>query len=308
MNKRRNTSFWLYAIGVYILIQFLWWAWLLIDQSSEIVNLSEELNPQSAMNRRIMMVLGEGVVFILLLVFGFKKLRDSIQKEVQIAHTQRNFLLSVTHELNTPLATVKLYLQTLNKRSLQEVQKNEILQKSLAETDRLKGLVDNILTSARIEENALVLYPEEQNLSSLTIELIEPFSENFGTSKFDLDIEEGIFAKVDKLGLQSILQNLIENAIKYDYNDNVIGIQLKKGNGIALLKICDQGIGIGEDQVTSIFDKFYRVQSEKTRSTKGTGLGLYIVKNLVGLLNWKITHSKNSPNGSVFTLTIPLTQ
>lgn len=306
MNKRRNTSFWLYAIGVYILIQFLWWAWLLIDQSSEIVNLSEELNPQSAMNRRIMMVLGEGIVFILLLVFGFKKLKDSIQKEVQVAHTQRNFLLSVTHELNTPLATVKLYLQTLNKRSLPEDKKQEILQKSLAETNRLKGLVDNILTSARIEENALVLHPEKQDLSALIIELIEPFRENFGSSKFDIKIEENVFASVDKLGLQSILQNLIENAIKYDPDNGVIKIRLENFEETAHLSISDLGIGINEDQVISIFDKFYRVQSEQTRSTKGTGLGLYIVKNLVGLLNWKITYSKITPKGSIFKLIIPI--
>ena len=306
MQRRRNPTFWLYVIGIYVLIQFLWWAWLLIDQSGEIAVLAHESDPDFVLNRRILMVIGEGLVFIVLVLYGFKKLRDSIHKEVKLAHAQQNFLLSVTHELNTPLASVILYLQTLKNRKLDPERQQEVLSKSLVEADRLKALVDNILTSTRIEENQLILHPESHDLSVLLSQSLEPFIEQYGRERFDLQLEPEVLANIDPLAFHSILQNLIENALKYSGEQDMIQVSLSSKTPHAVLEICDQGIGIPAGSESAIFDKFYRVQSENTRSTKGTGLGLFIVKNLVDMMNGKISYRPNTPKGSIFTLQIPL--
>jgi K+-sensing histidine kinase KdpD len=305
VNKRRNPSFWLYAIGSYILLQFLWWAWLLIDQSSEIVQLSNEPDPETALNRKILMVLGEGIVFIVLLLFGFKKLRNSIEREVEIAHTQRNFLLSVTHELNTPLATIKLLMETMVKRELDEDKRTEVSQKVLSETERLKRLVDNILTSTRIEEDQIVLHPEKHDLSKLVRESAKPFVERTKSERINLDLRPNSFARVDPLAVQSIVQNLLENADKYSSEDSSIKLSVKPTETEVILSVTDFGIGIKTGDRAAIFNKFYRVQSEETRTTKGTGLGLFIVKNLVESQSGKIEYKPNSPKGSIFEVTFP---
>lgn len=294
MRKRRNTSFWLYAIGSYILIQFFWWAWLLVSQNTE-----EDLS------RRILMVTGEGVVFLLLLFLGFRKLRKSIELEVNLAHTQQNFLLSVTHELNTPLATIKLYLQTILKRDLEKTQIDEILQNSISETDRLKGLVDNILTSARIDENELKLHASKQNLGDLVQKLLSPKTAHEGYNRIKTQIKNDVYCQLDPLAIASILQNLLDNAIKYDPSKKEIVVVVDLVNDYAILEVRDQGLGVSANQKDEIFQKFYRIQSEKTRSTKGTGLGLFIVRNLVELQNGEIEHLDNSPIGSIFNIKFP---
>ena len=275
-------------------MQFFWWAWLLISQNTE-----EDLS------RRILMVAGEGAVFLLLLFLGFRKLRKSIELEVNLAHTQQNFLLSVTHELNTPLATIKLYLQTILKRNLEKIQIDEILQNSISETDRLKGLVDNILTSARIDENELKLHGSKQNLGDLVQKLLSPKTAHEGYNRIKTQIKNDVYCQVDPLAIASILQNLLDNAIKYDPSEKEIVVVVDIVNDSAILEVKDQGLGVSANKKTEIFQKFYRVQSEKTRSTKGTGLGLFIVRNLVELQNGEIEHLDNSPIGSIFNVKFP---
>ena len=251
------------------------------------------------------MVAGEGSVFLLLLFLGVRKLRKSIELEVNLAHTQQNFLLSVTHELNTPLATIKLYLQTILKRDLEKIQIDEILQNSISETDRLKGLVDNILTSARIDENELKLHASKQNLGDLVQKLLSPKTAHEGYNRIKTQIKNDVYCQVDPLAIASILQNLLDNAIKYDPSEKEIVVVVDIVNDSAILEVKDQGLGVSANKKTEIFQKFYRVQSEKTRSTKGTGLGLFIVRNLVELQNGEIEHLDNSPIGSIFNIKFP---
>lgn len=252
------------------------------------------------------MVAGEGFVFLLLLLLGFRNLQKSIDREVKIAHTHQNFLLSVTHELNTPLTAIKLYLQTILKRDLDKKHVNEILNNSISEADRLKGLVDNILTSARIDENELQLQPTRQNLGELVLNFITPKQDQEGFNRIKTSIEQNVFCNVDPLAISSIMQNLIENALKYDPKQQAIEILIKQENTKAILQITDNGIGISEDQKEAVFQKFYRIQSEKTRTTKGTGLGLFIVKELVEIQNGEIEYLPNNPVGSIFKIKFPI--
>lgn len=306
--KSRNSSFWLYILGIYILLQFLWWAWMLIDLNTQIQLLEAANNSKTNvsddfLNRKIAMIIGEGSVFILLLSFGFFQVKRALKKELESAKKQRNFLLSVTHELNSPIAGVQLNLETALNRKVDEEKQLKLLRNALEQNSRLKSLVENILTSTRLEENVLQLNKSQVNISELTLQIARHFNSDLTIVETG-KIESNIVAKIDKLAFESILKNLIENAVKYSDNDCKVELKLFLKNNKIFVAVIDQGIGISKDNLEKIFDRFYRVQNEETRNTKGTGLGLYIAKELTELMNGELTVTSSVGKGSTFTLTL----
>ena len=300
-----------------MLLQFAWWSYLLIEQNKEIYELKSEINllhhedPQLVIEKgnelekklhaKWMMIAGEGMVFIVLLVIAFLRVRNTFKKEAELAERQKNFLASVTHELKSPIASTKLALETVLKRDLEKEKRNEILSNAISDTDRLNTLVENILLASRIEGTAFELHKENVNLSEYLQEGMKQTVQTFSPKqKVVLDIQPNISFSIDKTIFPSIILNLFENAVKYSPADSMIKIILKEqGNGV-ILSVADEGMGISEKEKENIFKKFYRVGSEETRKTKGTGLGLYIVKYLVEKHGGKILVKNNSPRGSIF--------
>lgn len=307
MKNSRSASFWLYVLGAYILFQFLWWAWLLIDQTTEIDQLQQSIEHSAQilqnngyLPRRVLMILGEGAVFIILLLFGFFKVKKALNKELELAHKQRNFLLSVTHELNTPIAGIKLLLQTMEKRELEAPKRKDLLNKALSETERLRELIQNILTTARLEEGQFQMLKKENNLSEFISSELENVKPLLQKRPLNVSIQEGIQCSFDESAVRSIFLNLLENAEKYSPDDSEIEISLAADKNSICLSIADLGPGIEKEHLKEIYSKFYRVEDERIRKNKGTGLGLYIVKNLLDLHEGKIEFEKNRPNGSRF--------
>jgi len=250
---------------------------------------------------RFWMVLGEGSVFFFLLVFGIWKTRQSFHKEVLLANQQKNFLLSITHELKSPITAVKLYLQTLMTRKLDEEKREEIALKAIADTDRLNSLVENLLLATKIDKSDYSLHYEQLDFSELINSNLTKLQS--GTDKeitLKSEIEPNIAVSGDRLALHSIIQNLYENAVKYSSGKPILDVSLKKKKDQAILTFTDQGNGIPDNEKTKIFEKFYRIGNEDTRKTKGTGLGLYIVKRLVEKHKGQISVRDNEPKGTVF--------
>lgn len=292
-----------YILVVYILIQFCWWAFHIISLEQTIYNMQPGQENHPGISNKVWMVIGEGSVFFLLLIIGAIITRNSFKKEVALGSQQKNFLLSVTHELKSPIASIKLYLETLLKRDFDKEKQKEILHSTIKETERLLSLVDNILFSARIESGNFSIYSERINISDFTSEILSiPINRNSGPKahQFVTGIEQDIFLNTDKHAYSSIVLNLIENALKYSPENSKIQVQLKKENGQVVFSVSDEGPGIPENERPNIFKKFYRVGNEETRRTKGTGLGLYIVKYLVGQLGGTISVRKNNSQGSIF--------
>ena len=314
---RSRPLFLFYVLVAYVLIQFVWWGYLMIEQNKEIYQLKSEINllhhedPQlvieqgneleKKLSHRRMMILGEGAVFLLLLGFAFLRVRNTFNKEAELAAQQKNFLLSVTHELKSPIASVKLTLETLLKRDLEKEKQKELLSNAVSDSDRLNKLVENMLLAARIDNSNFELHKENVNLSEYLEEGVKQTIQIFCPSqKVTLDIQPNISFDIDKTIFPSIFLNLFENAAKYSPENSMIKVILKqKGNGV-VLSVSDEGTGITEEEKQKIFQKFYRVGSEDVRKTKGTGLGLYIVKYLVEKHNGTITIKNNSPKGSIF--------
>ncbi len=315
--KNSRPLFLFYILVGYVLIQFVWWSYLLIQQNNEIYQLKSEINllhhedPQLVIEKgnelekklhaKWMMIAGEGMVFIVLLTIAFLRVRNTFKQEAHLAEQQKNFLLSVTHELKSPIASTKLALETVLKRELEKEKQKEILSNAISDTDRLNTLVENILLASRIESTAFELHKENVNLSEYLEEGMKQTIQTFTPKqKIVLDIQPNISFDIDKTIFPSIILNLFENAVKYSPENSMIKIILKEqGNGV-ILSVADEGTGISEEEKKNIFKKFYRVGSEETRKTKGTGLGLYIVKYLVEKHGGKILVRNNSPRGSIF--------
>jgi signal transduction histidine kinase len=253
---------------------------------------------------QIIMIVGEGTVFLLLLLFGVYKIRQSWAREMEFNARQKNFFLSITHELKTPIAATKLQLQTLQKHQLDENKKNELITNALNETERLNALIDNLLLANRLDSNEFILKKEKENISELTENIIERYYKNAITrNELHLEIEKNIYLDADKTAFPSIITNLIDNAMKYSLDEKRVKIILKKSGRDIILSVADHGIGIKDDDKQKIFEKFYRAGDEETRRAKGTGLGLYIVKDLVIKHSGKITVKSNQPKGSIFEIT-----
>lgn len=303
-----------YLLVIYVFLQFCWWYFLLFELNTEIYRLQELLaiangiggedvsaELSNKLSQKRMMIFGEGFVFLMLLSLGMIQTRASFRRETQAARQQKNFLLSVTHELKSPLASVKLYLQTLSKRDLERTKQLELLDKAIEEANRLDSLVENMLVAARIDNHAFQLVKEDLNLSTVVNNIVTTF-ESRSHIKIIRNIEEDAIIHADLQAIHSIVSNLLENAIKYSTGNPSIEINIKVSDQFVNLEVKDQGIGIHSVDKTRIFDKFYRAGNEETRKTKGTGLGLFIVKYLVNEHNAQINVIDNMPFGSIFCI------
>lgn len=277
-----------YFLILYALAELVWWGCLLI-----------RIQPEKKS-----MIMGEGMVFILLFLVGAFYLHRALRKEDKLHDQQKNFLLSVTHELKSPLASIKLYLETILKRDLDKQQLQSFLKNSLKDIERLDDLVENMLIATKIENKSYSFPKEEFDFSHLVEKICERLQGHVcDTQTLKTSIKPGIRLNGDKFALTSVVTNLIENAVKYSPPCAEVGVRLVKNTGTIVLEVADKGIGIGDEEKLRIFDKFYRVGSEDTRKTKGTGLGLYIVRQVLNNHQAQIRVKDNQPAGSIFEVT-----
>jgi signal transduction histidine kinase len=276
-----------YALIIYALAELIWWGYLLI-----------KMMPSS-----LGMIMGEGLIFIVVFFVGAYSLHRSINRERKLQEQKKNFLLSVTHELKSPLASIKILLQTIQKRELTKEQALNFIDKSLMDIERLDDMVENMLLASKIDNRSYTFPKDKFNLSVLVDSIVNRLQITKCESNqqiIDAEIEPKIQITGDKFALTSVVTNLIENAIKYSGPCETVAVKLFSKEDKIYLQVADHGIGIADQEKNRIFDKFYRVGSEDTRNTKGTGLGLYIVKEVLEKHQANIKVKDNRPVGSIF--------
>jgi K+-sensing histidine kinase KdpD len=303
----------------YILLQFLWWEVLLVKQTGQIIDLKQKISELSITNEstlineiallhqkktmQVMMIVGEGTVFLLLLLFGIYKIKQSQDKETELNNQQKNFFLSITHELKTPIAATKLQLQTLQKQKLSEQIQQELIVSALIETERLNALIDNVLLASRLDAGEFIFTLIQKNISELVLKTVNRYyKREINSGELQVKVTNNIFGEIDETTFPSIITNLIDNAIKYSPDQKEIVIELSIKNNKPILIVGDAGCGISADDKEKIFAKFFRAGNEETRRAKGTGLGLYIVNYIVNNHNAKIKVKNNQPKGTVFEI------
>lgn len=314
-------AFW--VLLVYIIAALFWWALSLQKQNEEIYQLQKthlaSLTARDGANRlgelqkieadrkrNVSKYVGEGSTFLLLILVGAVFIYRSVRRQFRLQRQQQNFVMAVTHELKTPIAVARLNLETLLKYQLDEAKKNKFLQMTLQETLRLDTLINNILLSSQLDGNSYKLSKEDIDLSALARDVAAQFSNRYPERQLRSEIQEEIEFAGDPLLLKLLVSNLLENANKYSPRGKPIELKLRQHNGAVDMEVNDEGQGIPDGEKKKVFEKFYRIGSEQTRRTQGTGLGLYLCKKIVSDHNGTIQLKDNKPQGSKFIVQFPV--
>lgn len=314
-NKLKIATWAYWFLLLYIIAALVWWFVELNQQNNEMYLFKKELlsiqdpNYQVKLNyidiereRNIAQYLGEGLTFLALLILGAVYIYRAVRKQIRLNEQQQNFMMAVTHELKTPIAITRLNLETLQRRKLESTQQEKIIDVTLQENRRLNDLCENILLVTRMDSGHYKIHAEDLDLSELLHSSVSNLQLRFPKRTIEADIAPGISFNGDKLLLQLLFNNLIENAIKYSPADKPVTVALTRGQQKAHLEILDQGAGIPETEKKRVFQKFYRSGNENTRATKGTGLGLYLSQKIAEDHNTRIQIRDNQPAGTIFTI------
>lgn len=256
--------------------------------------------------RKTAQYIGEGITFLVVILFASVFVYQAVRRQIKLQQQQENFMMAITHELKTPIAVAKLNLETLLKYQLDAARQQKMLQATLQETNRLNTLASNILVSSQLEGGRYRIARDELDFSELVRSSVTDFKNRFPERHWRIDIAPEIDLAGDALLLQIMVNNLIENAVKYSPKEGAIECSLQKVNKTILLQVIDEGPGIPETEKKRVFEKFYRIGNETTRTTKGTGLGLYLVKKIVEDHHGTIRVTHNLNRGSNFMVSFNL--
>lgn len=298
----------------YMIAALVWWFIALQNQNSLMANMRlVELKKdepaylqkveiiEDSRQRKTTQYIGEGSTFLALILLGAVFVFRAVRKQIKLSQQQQNFMMAVTHELKTPIAITRLNLETLQKRQLQEETQQKLISNTLQETERLNSLCNNILLAAQLEAGLNASSKQEINFTELVEDCVGDFVNRYSKRKINSDISECVYINGEEILLQMLVNNLLENALKYSPKEAPILIVLKEINDKINLQIIDEGIGIVEADKKKVFDKFYRAGDENVRTAKGTGLGLYLCKKIMQGHRGYISITDNKPQGSIFT-------
>lgn len=312
-----TTVYWFLLL--YIIVALIWWFIELENQNRDILKYRlSDLDPEhpafiqkkqiieEETQRQTTKYILEGVTFLALIIFGAVYVYRAVRRQITMQQQEQNFMMAVTHELKTPIAVAQLNLETLQKHQLDEEKRQKLIRMTLQETNRLNHLATNILVSAQLEGGGYRSAREEIDFSALVSKNVLDFQQRFTERRWSTDIEPGIDIDGDTLLLEILLNNLLENAVKYSPKQSLITCTLKVQNQKIHLRVTDEGGGIPVEERKLIFEKFYRVGNEQTRSTKGTGLGLYLCKKIAEDHRGKIRIADNLPKGTEFTVSFDM--
>jgi len=275
-----------------------------ISQHDDYIAKQEKLEEKR--ERRKKQYLGEGSTFLLVILIGAAVVYSSFLRSIRLSRQQNNFMLSVTHELKSPIAAIKLNLQTLEKYQLDEEKRNVLVDRCIKESNRLNDLCNNMLLASQMEGRQYKSTREKFSFTELVNTAVKEYVQRYpGRFVAEIGTEYNIL-NGDRLMLQMAVSNLIENALKYTPSDTTIRVLMQEKGKHVCLQVIDEGAGIPDSEKQKIFRKFYRLGDESTRKAKGTGLGLYLTQKIVQQHKGRITVKDNQPTGSVFEMTLPL--
>lgn len=260
---------------------------------------------QERTTTNLFLLLGLDIILIVALVLAFR----SVKKEVQLAQNKADFVSNVSHEIRTPLALISMFAETLEMGRLQsEEKKREYYTIISKETQRLTGIVNKILNFSQTEAGKKNLHVERVDLSKELKGMLGTYDFHLKSKGFNYELEEGkeIHVLADKEAFIEMVINLIDNAVKYSSDYKRIEITLGKDAAYGWVAIKDFGVGITKADQKHIFDKFYRVPSGNLARSRGTGLGLSLVKQLIEQQKGRISVTSELGTGSTFTLYFPL--
>jgi signal transduction histidine kinase len=226
------------------------------------------------------------------------------RKQRELNAMKTKFIATVSHELRTPLSLIRLHAETLSHGRAPTDKIADYHQTILLETERLSGIVNNVLDFSRMERDKLQIHPEATNLSELTEHIVGSFKNRIAQEnmEFEQGIKPDIISVIDPIAYSQIVFNLLDNAIKYSDGANSLQIELDVSDGWNILRVADLGIGIPDKLKKHIFEEFVRSDDRKVTARRGSGIGLSVAKRLAEKMGGTIEVTDNQPKGSVFTV------
>ena len=264
------------------------------------------------LNWREVALLVLGIVFFNLLIFGLVLNTTFLIREIRRNEQHDAFINAVTHELKTPVASIRLYLETLKTRDVDEQQRQEFYNIMLADSDRLLKTVEQVLRASRTRHRGRHIAKSAINLGEMVRECLELARVQYGLNETHLMYTESPEASNARVSgdideLRAAFANLLDNAVKYSDEEVRVVVSVSAADEKRVtVRVADQGIGIPQTQLKRIFKRFYRVPGRFMARVKGTGLGLFIVKSVVKKHGGRVYAESAGPgHGSTFTVQLP---
>lgn len=264
------------------------------------------------LNWREVALLVFGIIFFLVLIFGLVLNTTFLIREIRRNEQHDAFINAVTHELKTPIASIRLYLETLKTREVDEEKREEFYNIMLADSERLLLTVEQVLRAGRTGLKRRRISNSEINVGEMVRECLELTRVRYGLNETHLIYSESPDAKAAKVSgdvdeLRAAFSNLLDNAVKYSDEEVYVSVSVAAlDDKRVAVRVVDKGIGIPNAQLKRIFKRFYRVPGRFMARVKGTGLGLFIVHSVVRKHGGRVfAESGGLGHGSTFTIYLP---
>ena len=291
---------------VWIMLVVLWIIWFL-GRHYELRKFAEKYRPELVPTHINWPVLVGGLIMLAFILCGLYVIFIYWRRQSRLYAEQKTFISQITHELKSPLASIRLHLETIRLRNPPPDKMERFLDTMLVDTERLNTLISNFLMAAKLEQR-----PANAGLTSVDFSgFVEKFINDFQLqlpegNSLTLRLEPGIYAKMDVEGMEMVLRNLLENAFLYSTASPEVQVELCRKGKNCTLTVTDNGRGIDAKELKNIFRMFYRVRTVG-ETIRGTGLGLYIVKSILERHKGSIkVKSAGSGKGSIFIITLPM--
>lgn len=260
-------------------------------------------------SRATVVTLTSGSILFFLILAGVITYLTMSIKTINLTRRQSNFIDSVTHELKSPIASLKLYLQTIEKRELSEEERSKFLDFMRKDVDRLDGLISHLLDARTMEKNVADKNVVEIQLDELVAECAETVCSRYRVPPETIELQLRP-AKIlaERVDAMMIFRNLLDNAVKYAGSPPQVYVAMRTERSETIIEVSDNGEGIPVALRRKVFGRFVRIGEELQRKNPGTGLGLYIVRTLVKRLGGRVRIlDKDKKWGTVFEVRLPKT-
>ena len=312
MNKLRALF---HPIFVFIGVQVAWiglmvvWVYWYVKNSRNLAEFAKRLPPELLESDFNWIVLLEGGVLMLMILAGVYVIFVYWNKQARLYQLQSNFVSSVSHELKSPLASIQLYLETLKYQKVSSEETQDFVETMLADTERLSGLIDNILESSKSDSKSMQLQFMSVDIVSFLQETIALHQRLFEDKQCLIQLKFDNYPRVsmDARAMRMVFNNLIANALRYSPTGSSLTIHVRQDEKFCNIDFIDQGFGFDNKELKRVFKKFYRVQNQETQNLEGAGLGLYISRQIIKSHKGKINaFSEGRGKGTRFKVSLPL--
>lgn len=304
-----------YLIIAFVFAQLAWlgllglWIYWYVTNYLIIEQVGDKLSPQIIINSPNVLIFVGGIILIVGIALVMFLTFRNLTVQIKLTNLYDNFISNITHELKSPLSSIQLYLETLDEKIVPLEKQKEFFSMMKWDTNRLNKLINSILEISRIEQKRIAHDYNVFDTDKIIPELIGNSITLFRLSEKAIKLECKVDKKcvLDKDAMQIVFDNLIDNAVKYSGKQLELDIKLSVFLEKIIIEISDNGIGITPKELKKVFHKFYRIDNRMNPSVKGTGLGLYWVKEILKLHNGKIScTSEGLNNGTCFKIILPV--